>query len=362
MKTDGIMDDEDIYAKVGGSAAGAPKDKQDARDAAAPGKVVSDDRWNKGKPKENDGSVFDVANSRYVTGKGLDVNDSDAGDVVTKRQESKMSGYDKVIGWLEDKIAGYKPMSDEDKAKLRRRQKAEGIVNGIADAVGNVANLIAVHNYAPNMNDGKSSLSGKARERWEKEKAEREAEEERMFNYALQYGRLKDAQEQQEYQRGRDAQSSEMAQRALELKIRAQAAKEAKDDVYADYMSGRINGQDIANETKRRELENLKKYGVKEPNRKSGGCSGSGGRGGVKHHFLGTEYSSTKDYDEAVEEYAKKNGLDVYEEVEVGKDMFGRPKTKKVRKKTARLAAEGEMHNTKAQNNKSQRKKEVKGF
>lgn len=106
----------------------------------------------------------------------------------------KGSNNGELISYLERKIAENQPLSEADLEKLRRRQKAEGIISGISDAVQSVANLVFTNQYAPNMYNAKEGMSAKAKERFDKEKAEREAADDRWFNYALNLGRLKDAE------------------------------------------------------------------------------------------------------------------------------------------------------------------------
>lgn len=107
--------------------------------------------------------------------------------------EYTASSYADLIPQLEKKMAEYKPLSEEELKKLRRRQKTEGIISGISDAVQSVANLIFTHHYAPNMYNAKEGMSAKAKERWEKEKAQREADADKFLNYALTIGKMKDA-------------------------------------------------------------------------------------------------------------------------------------------------------------------------
>ena len=111
----------------------------------------------------------------------------------TVPQQFTASSYDELIPELEKRMAEYKPLSEEELKKLRRRQKTEGIISGISDAVQSVANLIFTHHYAPNMYNGKESMSVKAKERFEKEKKEREADADKYLNYALTIGKMKDA-------------------------------------------------------------------------------------------------------------------------------------------------------------------------
>lgn len=103
------------------------------------------------------------------------------------------SSYEELIPQLEKRMKSFEPMSEEELKKLRRRQKAEGIISGISDAAMSVANLWATSRYAPDMYDGSKSMAARAKERFDREKAEREKDEEKWLNYALTIGKLKDA-------------------------------------------------------------------------------------------------------------------------------------------------------------------------
>lgn len=103
------------------------------------------------------------------------------------------SSYAELIPQLEKRMAEYKPLSEEELKKLRRRQKVESIISGISDAAQSVANLIYTTQYAPNMYNPKEGMSAKAKERFDKEKAQREADADKYLQYALTIGKMKDA-------------------------------------------------------------------------------------------------------------------------------------------------------------------------
>lgn len=107
--------------------------------------------------------------------------------------EFKGSSGQELVDYLERKVREHKPLSEDDLKKIRRRQKVEGIISGISDAAQAVSNLIFTTQYAPNMYNAKESMSAKAKARFDKEKAEREAEDDRYFNYAMMLARLRDA-------------------------------------------------------------------------------------------------------------------------------------------------------------------------
>lgn len=107
--------------------------------------------------------------------------------------EYTASSYAELIPQLEQRMAEFKPLTEEELKKLRRKQKIEGIISGVSDAAQSVANLIATHNYAPNMYNAKEGMSAKAKERFDKEKAQRDADADKYLQYALTIGKMKDA-------------------------------------------------------------------------------------------------------------------------------------------------------------------------
>lgn len=110
--------------------------------------------------------------------------------------EYKASSYAELIPELQKHMQAFKPLSEEELKKLRKKQKIEGIISGISDAAQAVSNLWFTTQYAPNMYDAKEGMSAKAKARFDKEKAERDADAERYFNYAMQIGKMKDADRQ----------------------------------------------------------------------------------------------------------------------------------------------------------------------
>lgn len=140
--------------------------------------------------------------------------------------EYRASSYDELIPQLEQRMAEYKPLTEEELKKLRRRQKAEGIISGISDAVQSVANLIFTHHYAPNMYNAKEGMSARAKERFEKEKAQREADADKYLNYALTIGKMKDADKERGLQIWQTEQSLARQDRAYD-----DGRKDRADDV-----------------------------------------------------------------------------------------------------------------------------------
>lgn len=140
--------------------------------------------------------------------------------------EYTASSYAELIPQLEQRMAEFKPLSEEELKKLRRRQKIEGIISGVSDAAQSVANLIFTHHYAPNMYNPKEGMSAKAKERFEKEKAQREADADKYLQYALTIGRMKDADKERGLQAWQTEQTLARQDRAFDA-----GRKDREDDI-----------------------------------------------------------------------------------------------------------------------------------
>lgn len=126
------------------------------------------------------------------------------------------SSYAELIPQLEKRMAEYKPLSEEELKKLRRRQKVEGIISGISDAAQAVSNLIFTTQYAPNMYNAKDGMSAKAKERFDKEKTQREADADKYLQYALTIGKMKDADKERGLQAWKTEQTLARQDRAYD--------------------------------------------------------------------------------------------------------------------------------------------------
>lgn len=72
------------------------------------------------------------------------------------------------------KMSPYKPPTEEELEKERKKEKREKIFAAIGDGISALSNLYFTTQGAPNAFDPKNSLSAKAQERWDKLKKERE--------------------------------------------------------------------------------------------------------------------------------------------------------------------------------------------
>lgn len=223
---------------------------------------------------------------------GQQVSDEDAASGGHKLpDELKVSNYDDLIRYYENKMHEVEPLSKEELEKIRRRQRAEGIVSGVSDAVRSIANIVAAHNYAPVFTDSNASMSARARARFDREKAEREAKDQEYFNYAMNIAKLKDADRDQAFNTWKTEHAldrEDVEDKYREAKENREQAKAERDAIKAEfhnqYMLGKISAQEYAARLKEVELQyagplwQLKINKNNQPVRGSGGGSKGGGK------------------------------------------------------------------------------------
>lgn len=206
--------------------------------------------------------------------------------------EFKVSNYDDLIRYYENKMREVEPLSKEELEKIRRRQRAEGIVSGVSDAVRSIANIVAAHNYAPVFTDSNASMSARARARFDREKAEREAKDQEYFNYAMNIAKLKDADRDQAFniwktEHALDREDVEDKYReAKENREQSKAERDAlKAEFHNQYMLGKISAQEYAARLKEVELQYagpLWQSKINKNNRQPVRSNGGGSKGGGK--------------------------------------------------------------------------------
>ena len=72
------------------------------------------------------------------------------------------------------KMSPYKPPTEEELEKERKKEKRDKIFAAIGDGIAALSNLFSTTHGAPNAYDPNNSLSAKAKERWDKLKKERD--------------------------------------------------------------------------------------------------------------------------------------------------------------------------------------------
>ena len=82
---------------------------------------------------------------------------------------------------LYKKLNPYKPPTDEELAKEKKKQKREQIFAAIGDGISALSNLFFTTQYAPNMYTGKNTMSERTKVRYDKLMKEREGKEKEYY-------------------------------------------------------------------------------------------------------------------------------------------------------------------------------------
>lgn len=114
----------------------------------------------------------------------------------------------------------YKPPTDEELEKQRKKEKRDKLFSAIGDGVMALSNLFFTTRGAPNMYTGRNTMSEKTKERYEKMTKEREANQ-KAYLEGLQRARLADE---------RKAEAERAWQRQLGLDEYNQRRSDAKDE------------------------------------------------------------------------------------------------------------------------------------
>ena len=112
------------------------------------------------------------------------------GNVKPQPSSERFNGLDDVEEYIRGRMEANKPESEADRKKRERREKWEGIISGIGDMGMALGNLFYTTKGAPSSYSAADGMSVKAKQRFEKAKADREKNEDRYLNYALSLRKL----------------------------------------------------------------------------------------------------------------------------------------------------------------------------
>ena len=227
----------------------------------------------------------------------------------------------------------------EDKARREKKEKREKVFSAIGDGISALSNLFYTTRYAPNMYDYSKGLSTKARDRWERINARKDAENRDWVNGYMRALQLDDAKDKDE-RAWQNTLERQAKQDEKDAKAEERAAAKAKQD--ADMaelnmllMAGKIDAQQWDAEKKKIEAQYAPQLQEAELKRKkaqtnasnaSAGASSAradyyrnGGSGSKKDHSSLDledgieEYATKEDYERAVEKWAKEYGIPTVE-------------------------------------------------
>lgn len=213
--------------------------------------------------------------------------------------------------------------SEEQKEKERKKKKREQIFAAIGDGISALSNLYFASQYAPNMYSGANSASQRTNERWEKLAAERNAN---MKAYIDLLMRATQGDADWQRQLGLDKMKQERDQAA---DARAEAEEKRKEELHP-FAKRKAEGDAQAAEARARHADEYEQSRIGRNKAAAGASdaaagasrarahyynSGGGGSGGRYYGELyGKQYKTQADYEKAVLDAAKENGLKLYEE------------------------------------------------
>ncbi|MDL2223102.1 hypothetical protein LJB98_03285 [Bacteroidales bacterium OttesenSCG-928-M11] len=270
----------------------------------------------------------------------------------TATQPQRMS-YSQMF----QQMSPYKPPTQEDLDKERKKQKREAIFAAIGDGISSLSNLYFTTKGAPNAYDPSKGMSAKAKERYDKLKTEREANQRQYMSSYLQALKMDDdtdrADRNWRRQLERDAildsraeakEKRDIAMADLNEKLKAHQITQAeykaeqeriKSEYAGDYEKSRIDRNNAAGQASR---ASASASSARAESYRTG--SNSSKKPSLKIGDETHTYDTTQDYDRAVEGYASEYGVDINEAITTGTGR--RAKTTYRRKPTAQIAAEVE--------------------
>lgn len=145
---------------------------------------------------------------------------------VTQTGEPKKMTYVEML----QQMSPYKPPTEEELAKERKRRKSQAIISAIGDGISAMSNLYFTTQGAPSMFDGKTTLSSTAQKRWDKIDAERKANSEKYVSAYMQAKQADDAAERDDRNWKRQIERDRLADKRYDDEQRRIAARQKVED------------------------------------------------------------------------------------------------------------------------------------
>lgn len=150
---------------------------------------------------------------------------------------------------LFNKLNPYKPPTEEELAKEKKRQKRDQIFAAIGDGISALSNLFFTTQYAPNMYTGKDTMSEQTQIRYDRLKKERDANNIAYYNGLIKAMKADDdkADNERKWQRMLDLDKKNDDRYNEGIKHRNEREKIA-DDRYDDELARKKERDDVADD------------------------------------------------------------------------------------------------------------------
>ena len=257
----------------------------------------------------------------------------------------------------------YKPPTQEELEKERKKQRREQIFAAIGDGISALSNLYFTTQYAPNMYSGRNTASQRVKDRWDKLAADRNANMTAYINGLMRARQADDAYDDNERQWARQLGLDKIKQQRDKAADARAEAKEKRDAEMHDLNKQLRNNQITQAEYEAKKAEVEARYAPQleqskiNRNKAAAGASNAsasasrararyydnGGSSGNRYYgeFQGKKYKTQADYEKAVLDAARDAGVDIYDTEVTEKNYKGEPrKQRRVKRSIAAIAAE----------------------
>ncbi len=281
------------------------------------------------------------------------------GAIPKQPQQPKRLSYEEMFRQLYP----YKPPTQEELEKERKKQRREQIFAAIGDGISALSNLYFTTQYAPNMYSGRNTASQRVKDHWDKLAADRNANMTAYINGLMRARQADDAYNRSEREWERQLGIDKIKQQRDAAADKRAEAKEQRDQEMHDLNKQLRNNQitQAEYEAKKAEVEARYAPQLEESkigrNRAAAGASNAsasasrararyydnGGSSGNRYYgeFQGKTYKTQADYEKAVLDAARDAGVDIYDTEVTERNFKGEPrKQRRVKRSIAAIAAE----------------------
>lgn len=217
---------------------------------------------------------------------------------------------------LFERMSPYKPPTDEDLEKERKRQKREAVFAAIGEGISAMSNLYFTTQYAPNAFDATSGMAATTKTRFDKLKKEREANQREYMEGYLRAMKMDAdaAREDRNYKHTLERERlTDRYKEAADARAQAKADRDAAmAELRMELMQGRIDQQEAAARAKEIEAEYADAYWKSRINKNNYRSVRSGSGGATKKYPVFNAEGDVIDHvhtrDEAVSETERNGG------------------------------------------------------
>lgn len=262
------------------------------------------------------------------------------GAIPKQPQQPKRLSYEELFKLLNP----YKPPTQEELEKERKKQRREQIFAAIGDGISALSNLYFTTQYAPNMYSGRNTASQRVKDRWDKLAADRNANMTAYINGLMRARQADDAYNRSEREWERQLGIDKIKQQRDAAADARAEAKEKRDAEMHDLNKQLRNNQITKAEYEAKKAEVEARYAPQleesiikrnkaaaEASNASAGASNSraryydrGGSGGSKSKDLQDAYDYWMSLtDEQKKQY--RDGNNRYRKVKTGTDNYDNP-------------------------------------